>query len=138
MYMKNPVFLLIIVVVAAFVTTSLIAQEIPEKWNAPEEYQSLKNPFDADGEALSNGKMLYNMHCRLCHGKKGLGDGSGGKDLETKVQDLNSEAIITQPEGVLFYKITTGRKDMPEYLNKIPEEEDRWNLVSYLQKTFGN
>ncbi len=78
------------------------------------------------------------MHCRLCHGKKGLGDGSGGKDLETKVQDLNSEAIITQPEGVLFYKITTGRKDMPEYLNKIPEEEDRWNLVSYLQKTFGH
>ena len=23
------------------------------------------------------------------------------------------------------------------FWNKIPEEEDRWNLVSYLQKTFG-
>ena len=136
--MKKTLILALIISGLGCISLSSSAQQsLPEVWNVPEESKTLKNPFGTDNEALSNGKMLYNMHCRLCHGKNGLGDGPGGRDLDTKVPDLNSEAIISQSEGELFYKITTGRKDMPEYKNKIPEDEDRWNLVIYIQKTFG-
>ena len=137
--MKKTLLLILVILGLGGITMTTSAQQsLPEEWDVPQEYKTLKNPFDMDNEVLSNGKMLYNMHCRLCHGKKGLGDGPGGRDLETKVPDLNSEAIQSQSEGVLFYKIAIGRKDMPEYKNKIPEDEDRWNLVSYLKETFGN
>ena len=114
----------------------LKAQQSPESWVVPESNKTMKNPYTSDKEALSIGKLLYAQHCRLCHGKKGIGDGSGGRDLDTKVSDLTSDVVQSQTEGALFYKITNGRKDMPEYRNKISDEEDRWNLVSYILSTF--
>ena len=118
------------------VSQSLLAQQAAEPWPVPESYKKMKNPIPVNEEALDIGEMLYAQHCRFCHGKNGLGDGPGGRALGTEVTDLTAEAVQSQSEGELLYKITTGRKDMPEYKNKIPSDKDRWNLVSYILKKF--
>ena len=33
------------------------------------------NPVPADAVSLTRGQLLYERHCALCHGAKGLGDG---------------------------------------------------------------
>jgi len=33
----------------------------------------------------------------------------------------------------LFYKITTGRDDMPAFDKKIPDAEDRWLIINYVR-----
>lgn len=129
-------FLPALFVILIMVSQGLLAQRAAEPWPVPESYKKMKNPYPGDEEALDIGEMLYAQHCMLCHGKNGFGNGPGGRGLSTEVTDLTSEAVQSQSEGELFYKITTGRKEMPEYKNKIPSDKDRWNLVSYILKYF--
>jgi mono/diheme cytochrome c family protein len=39
----------------------------------PEEFPG--NPIPADPVSLQRGKILYGIHCRICHGDNGHGDG---------------------------------------------------------------
>jgi mono/diheme cytochrome c family protein len=100
----------------------------------PESAKKVKNPTDkADKENLAIGKSLYSKHCQSCHGKEGYGDGPKAKELEGEVGDFSSEEFHSQSDGALFYKITTGRDDMPAFDKKIPDAEDRWLIVNYIR-----
>ena len=48
--------------------------------------------------------------------------------------DFSSEELQAQTDGTLFYKITTGREDMPSFEKKITDEEDRWLIVNYVRQ----
>jgi mono/diheme cytochrome c family protein len=104
-----------------------------EKWEVPAKYESMKNPTEGDKENLAIGKQLYDKHCRSCHGKEGLGDGTKAGELETPTGDFSAEDFQKQSDGALFYKTTTGRGDMPEFAKKIGSDEDRWLIVNYLR-----
>jgi mono/diheme cytochrome c family protein len=106
---------------------------LQEKWDVPPKYESMKNPTKADKENLAIGKQLYDKHCRSCHGKEGLGDGPKAGELETPAGDFTTEAFQKQSDGALFYKTTSGRGDMPEFVKKISSDEDRWLIVNYLR-----
>ncbi len=102
------------------------------EWVVPDKYQKMQNPTDAD-EDLDIGEELYNKHCKSCHGKEGLGDGSKAKEQEGDLGDFSSEEFQAQSDGALFYKTTTGRDDMPNYDKKMPDDEDRWLIVNYMR-----
>lgn len=107
---------------------------IQEKWEAPANYKSMKNPTDRkDKEGAAEGKSLYAKQCASCHGKKGLGDGSKAPDLKGNLGDFSSSATQSQTDGELYYKITEGKGDMPAFKKKIPNEEDRWLVVNYMR-----
>ena len=105
-----------------------------DKWVVPDKYVKMQNPTDkSDKENLTIGKSLYSKHCKSCHGKEGYGDGPKAAELKGDLGDFSSEKFQLQTDGELFYKLTIGRKDMPEFLKKISDDEDRWLIVNYLR-----
>jgi len=105
---------------------------VQDKWVVPAKYVNMKNPISAKQDA-SIGKSLYEKHCKSCHGKEGYGDGPKAADMKGDLGDFSSAEFQKQTDGELFYKTTTGRDDMPEFIKKMPEDEDRWLVVNYLR-----
>jgi len=115
-----------------FFSFSLIVDQ--EGWIVPDEYKAMENPTDkADKEGMAIGKSLYNKHCKSCHGKEGYGDGPKADEQEGELGDFSTAEFQNQTDGELFYKTTFGRDDMPKYTKKIPNDEDRWLVVSYMR-----
>jgi len=105
---------------------------VQEEWKVPAEYETMKNPVDA-GTDTAMGKSLYTKHCKSCHGVEGYGDGPKAEDLDGELGDFSSEEFQAQSDGALFYKTTVGRDDMPEFIKKLPDDEDRWLIVNYMR-----
>jgi len=105
---------------------------LQDEWQVPEKYENMKNPTDPS-EDLDIGKELYMQHCRSCHGKEGYGDGNKADEVEGDLGDFSSEEFQAQSDGALFYKSYIGRKDMPNFEKKIPDEEDVWLVVNYMR-----
>ncbi len=104
-----------------------------EPWVVPEKYQNLDNPITADDESMDIGKSLYNKHCKSCHGKEGLGDGSKAEQLDTPSGDFTDDYFTLQTDGSIYYKTVKGRDDMPSFEKKIPDSEDIWHVVNYIR-----
>lgn len=107
-------------------------QAQPEEWVVPAKYQKLENPSRGNTESLGTGKMLYKKHCASCHGNTGMGDGVKARTLDTPSGDFTDEEFQSQTDGALFYKIKSGRNDMPKFDSKI-EDEDVWLVINYIR-----
>ena len=105
-----------------------------DAWPVPAKYSKMSNPYASAQDEDQIGKELYMVHCKSCHGSKGMGDGTKAKTLETEVTDLTTESFKSQTDGEVYYKSIMGKDDMPSFENKIKEDEDRWLLVNYLKK----
>ena len=99
-------------------------------WVAPANYKAMKNPVKFDKTAAA---ALYSTHCKSCHGKEGLGDGTKAAQLKTKCGDFSSATFQKQTDGELYYKTLKGRDEMPSYEKKIPDTDDIWQLVHYMR-----
>lgn len=128
--MKKTIFMLL---AGCFITTLAMSQAPAKPWPVPDKSVSMKNPVKPDATNLKEGRDLYATHCQSCHGKKGKGDGTKAAQLETTCGDFTTAAFQKETDGALFYKITQGRKDMPSFKKKIPEESDIWNVVNYVR-----
>ena len=134
---KNLITTIIISGVFIFLASTVVSfttiQNDP--WPVPDKYVKMTNPIKSNSESINSGKELWAQHCQSCHGKKGLGDGSKAATLKTEPGDFSQADMQKQTDGSLFYKIEEGRKDMPSFKKKIPDEDDIWNLVN-LVRTF--
>jgi mono/diheme cytochrome c family protein len=52
--------------------------------------------------------------------------------MQVKPSDLTVEAVRAQSDGELFWKITTGRKPMPDFAGKL-DDDQRWQTVLYVR-----
>jgi mono/diheme cytochrome c family protein len=91
-----------------------------------------KNPIPPTEENLAAGKRLYQKQCGDCHGAAGKGDGKSAVDLDPKPSDLSQPEVANQSDGVLFWRITRGRKPMPGF-EKTISKEDRWRVVLFIR-----
>ena len=119
-------FSFVIIMVMAFMPST--EQNAP--WPVPDNYKAMKNQVKYDKTAAA---ALYSTHCKSCHGKEGLGDGTKAAQLKTKSGDFSSAAFQKQSDGALFYKTLEGRDEMPSYKKKIPDQNDIWQLVHYMR-----
>ena len=106
---------------------------VPEQnapWTVPDNYKNMKNPVKFDKAAAAT---LWSTHCKSCHGKEGLGDGTKAAQLKTKTGDFSTAAFQKQTDGSLFYKTMEGRDEMPSYKKKIPDQDEIWQLVHYMR-----
>jgi mono/diheme cytochrome c family protein len=103
-----------------------------KKWEAPASADKNVNPLKGDANAAASGKKTYKMLCLVCHGPKGKGDGMAGAGLTPKPADLTSEAVQSQTDGAIFWKIEQGRSPMPSYKTSIPEKK-RWEIINYIR-----
>lgn len=102
-------------------------QQDRKKWVVPENFKKMKNPSTNS----TDGKEVYNKHCKSCHGATGKGDGSKAAEIETPMPDFKES--MSQTDGELFYKTKEGRDDMPSFKKKLPDDEDIWNVVNYIR-----
>jgi len=124
--------LALVSLLAVLVMSFVSAQQKPKAWDVPANYKSMKNPSKGNAAATTSGKALWAQHCQSCHGKAGLGDGPKGRNLESSAGDFSVAAFQDQTDGDIFFKVKTGRGEMPKYDKKIPDE-DIWGLVNYMR-----
>jgi mono/diheme cytochrome c family protein len=127
--------------IVAFLTTILgsalinVSGEQPgstEKWTAPAAEARKKNPVAVSESSLAAGQKIYVKRCVACHGKTGNGDGPDAADLGIHPAKLSDPLIREETDGELFWKITVGKKPMPNYGSRL-SPTDRWNVINYLR-----
>lgn len=102
-------------------------------WNVPEKYQKMKNPVAPAADNIEAGKVLYNKHCKSCHGAKGYADGPKAANLEATMRSLASKEYKAQADGVKYYKSFVGKDEMPNFEKKILDEKERWSIINYME-----
>jgi len=111
---------------------TLSQQRSKEKWTAPASERGNKNPITANESSLAAGQKVYLKRCVSCHGRTGNGDGPDAADLGIHPAKLSDPTIQQQTDGELFWKITVGKKPMPNYATRL-SATDRWNVINYLR-----
>lgn len=131
--MKKILVVLTVAMGLTGISFTAINNQQSKPWPVPDNFKKMKNAVAADATSVSDGKNLWNTHCKSCHGAKGLGDGSKAAQLKTEPGDFSKPVVQTQTDGELFYKLTEGRDDMPSFKKKLPDAEDRWSLVNFIR-----
>lgn len=110
------------------------AQEVgsEKKWEAPPSQAQQKNPVPLNDSSLGAGQRIYFRRCAACHGKTGHGDGADAADLGIHPAKFSDPKLREESDGALFWKITVGKKPMPDYGRRLTPT-DRWNVVNYLR-----
>jgi mono/diheme cytochrome c family protein len=103
-----------------------------EKWVAPAAEARKKNPVTVSESSLAAGQKIYLKRCVACHGKTGNGDGPDAADLGIHPAKLSDPTIQAETDGALFWKISVGKKPMPNYGTRL-SPSDRWNVINYLR-----
>jgi mono/diheme cytochrome c family protein len=106
--------------------SAIVAQGTDPDWTAPAKDAARKNPFASKPQLAAGGEKIFTRSCTSCHGEAARRAGN-------KAPDLGSEAVQSESDGAIFWKITNGntRKAMPAW-GVLPEPQ-RWQLVLYLR-----
>ncbi|MCK5922343.1 MAG: cytochrome c, partial [Methylococcales bacterium] len=94
------------------------------------------NPVPVDEVSLQRGEILYSIHCALCHGDSGEGNGPMVRYYEEyeadPPPDLTGSNISNQEDGAIFRTITKGTGTMPPLAENLTLRE-RWDVVNYVR-----
>ena len=129
--MKWPVSLTVLFG-SALIASSVEESESKEKWVAPATESKNKNPVPVNQSSLAAGQKIYLQRCAGCHGKTGNGDGPDAADLGIHPAKLSDAGVQKQADGELFWKVTVGKKPMPNYRSRL-SPTDRWSVINYLR-----
>ena len=112
-------------------------QPIPESLATDPEKagRELANPLkdDFNPETISRGKEAYRIYCGICHGDKGMGDGTVAPKMVLKPPSLVSDKVTNFPDGRIYFIITQGQGVMGSYASQITDPKDRWAIVNYMK-----
>jgi mono/diheme cytochrome c family protein len=108
----------------------------------------LVSPIEKSDAVLAEGKVKYDIYCAVCHGKKGLGDGSiidildadgnktGVDGPYTSIPPSYETRLQGMSDGAIFYSITYGKNMMGGYFTQL-STEDRWKVLHYIKDLGG-
>ena len=123
---------MIMVLLGSALIAVSVEPESKEKWVAPGAEAQKKNPVAVNDSSLAVGQKIYLQRCVGCHGRTGKGDGPDAADLGIHPAKLSDAAVQQQTDGELFWKVTVGKKPMPNYRSRL-SPTDRWNVINYLR-----
>lgn len=103
-----------------------------KEWLVPAEQAQKTNPISPDESSFTAGRKIYVARCAACHGKTGDGDGDDAIAFGFYPAKLSDPKVREEPEGALYWKITTGKKPMPEFGTRL-SATDRWNVINYIR-----
>lgn len=91
------------------------------------------NPVPADETSLARGAQLFSIHCQMCHGETGEGNGTISAFLiQKKPANLTSDLVQNKDDGTLFLTLSNGFGLMPA-LNENLTVRERWDVVNYIR-----
>lgn len=103
--------------------------EVPADGSVP------TNPVEGTANSIARGKLLFDIHCAVCHGDKALGDGPVAayfKSPAPPMADLTTERIVNLDDGLLYLILTNGAQGMPSLAENLTQRE-RWDVINYLR-----
>jgi mono/diheme cytochrome c family protein len=104
-------------------------------WTLPPDADTKKSPLTVDAKVLAAGKTVFKDKCTKCHGDTGIGDGPDADPDHREDMDLtNPKRADRNSDGVVFYKVSNGRKrpKMPVFKEELTENQI-WSVVAYVQ-----
>lgn len=105
---------------------TLNANSQVKPWPVSAEDAGKINPIPVELKNLGIGRNIFTRTCVACHGAK-----ADGKGL-IQSTSLIDPTFQKQSDGVLFFKISTGRDKMPPFTGMLKEDEI-WAVVNYLR-----
>jgi mono/diheme cytochrome c family protein len=105
--------------------TNLTAQD----WIVPDDKKGKLSTFPFTDETRKAGEKLFSVNCMSCHGTPGKGN---YLKLVPPPGDPATEKIQRNNDGEIFYKVTTGRGQMPSFKSVLTSNEV-WNIISYIR-----
>lgn len=94
---------------------------------------TMENPVPPDEVSLQRGELLYDVHCALCHGYLGWGDGpitDRWQQDARKPADLTAERFGQYPDSLFYRTVTQGIGGMPA-LRENMNERQVWDVINY-------
>lgn len=100
----------------------------------PAKAKAHRNPYAGDNsdEVLLTGQKFYETNCMVCHGQRGLGDGTVAAVMPNKPPSIVSDKVKGWVDGQLYQVITVGQGTMGPYASHIPQQY-RWQVVNYIR-----
>ena len=105
--------------------------------NPPAEYSSLENSLAGNPDAESSGRDIFRIHCVMCHGENGAGDGPAAMSLNPKPESFATNQDQFS-DAYLYWRISEGglikpfSSAMPSW-KSILSVEEIWQVISYLR-----
>lgn len=96
----------------------------------PEEFPD--NPIPADTTSLQRGEILYDIHCALCHGSSGQGDGPLAGYFDRTPENLVAGKAAAEFDGSVYLAIQQGFGEMPGLAENLTVRE-RWDIINYVR-----
>jgi mono/diheme cytochrome c family protein len=96
----------------------------------PDEFPT--NPVAADQVSLQRGGILYDIHCALCHGKSGRGDGPLASYFTRTPERLSGPKAAAEFDGTVYLMILQGVGEMPSLAENLTIRE-RWDVINYIR-----
>lgn len=91
-----------------------------------------KLPVHLTPELLSRGRERYNIHCAVCHGRTGDGNGEIVRRGFPAPPSFHIDRLRNAPIGHFFDVMTNGYGVMYSYASRV-ELNDRWAIAAYLR-----
>ncbi len=94
---------------------------------------TLVNPVAADEASIARGAQLYAIHCAMCHGQAGQGNGQIAAFLANRPANLTSPVVQSRSDGSLFLTISLGIEGRMPALNENLTVRERWDVVNFIR-----
>jgi hypothetical protein len=104
-----------------------------QKWIVPDDRKDRLSTFPFSDETRKAGEKIYSINCMSCHGTPGK---ANFINLVPPPGDPATEKIQGNKDGEIFYKVLTGRGQMPSFRSVLSTNEI-WNVISFL-RSFNN
>ena len=89
-------------------------------------------PLRISHESMLRGQQAYQIHCAVCHGRSGDGDGITKSYGMIATPTFHDDRIRSMADGEIYDIIVNGRNTMGAYGPKLSVEE-RWAVVAYVR-----
>lgn len=93
-----------------------------------------ENPTAADEASITRGAELFAIHCQMCHGATGEGNGSVAAFLiKYKPANLTTDVVQSKSDGSFFVTISEGLEGKMPPLNENLTVSERWDVINFLR-----
>jgi mono/diheme cytochrome c family protein len=86
----------------------------------------------ADEVSIQRGQILYSIHCQLCHGPQGHGDGQLANYFDRTPQNLAGPQTTAEFDGSVYLTIVQGFGQMPSLTENLTPRE-RWDVINFVR-----
>jgi mono/diheme cytochrome c family protein len=121
--------------IATTYSPEVLAQGVKGNWRVPLKKARKQNPIPLTTSSIVQGHEEYVRACVQCHGKNGGGNESFDHEFRFGIPDLSQPNVWLQTDGALFWKIRTGRSEMPGFKHEMTKQ-DIWHVINYMRSDF--